>query len=159
MLDRCQNAQERWGGVNILIDHWLKQRQRVIVLYCAVTGLEAYHANTVPLVIKVKAFCQILIDYISVGHFEIFEKLLEEGHEFNNSGGLEVARRLYPKIRRFTDSALDFNDKYDSDERFHQSFQELSKDLSHLGELLEERFEMEDKLIKVLHRAHQKMVA
>ena len=26
MLESCQNAQERWGGVHLLIDRWLQER-------------------------------------------------------------------------------------------------------------------------------------
>ena len=34
MLDNCQNAKERWGGVHQLIDRWLKERQELLVHYC-----------------------------------------------------------------------------------------------------------------------------
>ena len=27
MLESCQNAQERWGGVHLLIDRWLQERR------------------------------------------------------------------------------------------------------------------------------------
>ena len=30
MLDSCQNAQERWGGVHLLIDRWLRERHELI---------------------------------------------------------------------------------------------------------------------------------
>jgi regulator of sigma D len=36
---------------------------------------------------------------------------------------------------------------------------DLSKDLSALGELLEERFEIEDSLIEALHTSHKEAVA
>ena len=36
---------------------------------------------------------------------------------------------------------------------------ELPKDLSELGELLEERFQLEDELIETLHNAHKEMIA
>ena len=34
MLEKCKDAQERWGGVHQLIDKWLSDRQKLIVLYC-----------------------------------------------------------------------------------------------------------------------------
>ncbi|TFY89649.1 Rsd/AlgQ family anti-sigma factor, partial [Pseudomonas kairouanensis] len=30
MLESCQNAQERWGGVHKLIDRWLLERHELI---------------------------------------------------------------------------------------------------------------------------------
>lgn len=30
MLESCQNAQERWGGVHKLIDSWLKARHELV---------------------------------------------------------------------------------------------------------------------------------
>ena len=34
MLENCQNAKERWGGVSDIIDKWLKERQSLLVRYC-----------------------------------------------------------------------------------------------------------------------------
>ena len=33
MLESCQNAQERWGGVHLLIDRWLQEREELIGAY------------------------------------------------------------------------------------------------------------------------------
>ncbi len=38
MLENCQNARERWGGVSELIDRWLKERQQLLVHYCELSG-------------------------------------------------------------------------------------------------------------------------
>ena len=35
MLESCQNAQERWGGVHLLIDRWLKERHELVRAYDA----------------------------------------------------------------------------------------------------------------------------
>lgn len=35
MLESCQNAQERWGGVHLLIDRWLQERHELIGAYDA----------------------------------------------------------------------------------------------------------------------------
>lgn len=54
------------------------------------------------------------------------------------------------KIQPSTESVLDFNDKYlETDD-----LDTLAKDLSIIGEALEQRFESEDKMIEVLHNAH-----
>lgn len=33
MLESCRNAQERWGGVHLLIDRWLHERHALINAY------------------------------------------------------------------------------------------------------------------------------
>jgi regulator of sigma D len=33
MLESCQNAQERWGGVHLLIDRWLQERHELVHAY------------------------------------------------------------------------------------------------------------------------------
>ena len=38
MLDQC-TKEERWSGVNTMIDRWLKDRQTLIVQFCAVSGV------------------------------------------------------------------------------------------------------------------------
>jgi len=36
MLENCQSAKERWGGVNDIIDRWLHERQQLLVEYLPV---------------------------------------------------------------------------------------------------------------------------
>ena len=40
MLEKCQNAKERWGGVSDLIDQWLEQRQSLIRTFVALPACE-----------------------------------------------------------------------------------------------------------------------
>jgi regulator of sigma D len=54
------------------------------------------------------------------------------------------------KIQPSTEAVLDFNDKYLATD----DLDSLSVDLSTVGEMLELRFECEDKMIEVLHNAH-----
>jgi regulator of sigma D len=98
------------------------------------------------------------MDYLSSGHFEVYEQLLREGSEFAD-GSLERSQTIFPKIQPSTDASLDFNDHYGKLERpTLRQLCQLSKDLSALGETLEERFELEDQLIETLHNAHKDMV-
>ena len=32
MLENCKTARERWGGVSVIIDRWLQERQDLLVL-------------------------------------------------------------------------------------------------------------------------------
>jgi len=157
MLENCRNARERWGGVSDLIDRWLKERQELLVHYCDLTG-ESDFSQTEALTEKFVRLCEVLVDYVSAGHFEIYEQLIQEAREFND-GGLELAAKVYPRIERTTEIALNFNDRLDGQSLSEAQVRELFDELSRLGEALENRFEMEDFLIEHLHNAHAEKVA
>ncbi|EMP54099.1 anti-RNA polymerase sigma 70 factor [Marinobacter santoriniensis NKSG1] len=157
MLENCRNAKERWGGVNKLIDRWLQARQELLVRYCDLTG-EKDLSETEALKKKFVGLCEVLVDYVSAGHFEVYEQLIQEAREFND-GGLELAAKLYPRIQETTEVALSFNDRLDGRHLSEADIRGLFDELSQLGETLENRFEMEDFLIEHLHRAHEGKVA
>ncbi len=152
MLENCRNARERWGGVSELIDRWLKERQELLVHYCDLSG-ENDFSQTGALREKFVRLCEVLVDYVSTGHFEIYEQLVREAKEFND-GGQELAAKLYPRIQETTEVALNFNDRLDGKELSEDELKALYGELSKLGESLESRFEMEDFLIEHLHNAH-----
>ncbi|MEO9332359.1 sigma D regulator [Ectopseudomonas guguanensis] len=154
MLESCRNAQERWGGVHQLIDRWLGERRELVQAYTALT--KAPQAPTINCE-SVQGFCELLVDYVSAGHFEVYEQLTSEAKAFNDKRGLELAKQIYPRIEAITEVALAFNDRCDNgDCRDNAS---LVTELNRLGKLLHERFELEDCLIEVLHNAHQEQAA
>ena len=157
MLENCRNARERWGGVSDLIDRWLKERQELLVRYCALSSRND-DRSAEDLREKFVGLCEVLVDYVSVGHFEIYEQLIQEAKEFND-GGLELAAKLYPRIERTTEVALQFNDRLDSQSVEELDMESLFAELSQLGEVLESRFEVEDFLIEHLHNAHESKLA
>ncbi|KXS48465.1 MAG: regulator of sigma D [Marinobacter sp. T13-3] len=152
MLENCRNAKERWGGVSDLIDRWLKERQELLVHYCGLSG-EADREDLDALQPKFVRLCEVLVDYVSAGHFEIYEQLIQEAREFDD-GGVELAARVYPEIEKTTEVALNFNDQIDDQPLTQELVEERFEALSKLGEALESRFEMEDVLIDQLHNAH-----
>lgn len=155
MLERCQNAQERWGGVSEIIDTLLEGRQVLISNFVALPSQKI----NVSLSENLKKFCILLMDYLSSGHFEVYEQLLREGSEFND-GSVEEAQQLFPLIQLSTDQALDFNDKYTLlNNPTVQEIREFAEQLSLLGESLENRFALEDKMIEILHLAHSQQNA
>lgn len=154
MLEKCRNAQERWGGVHQLIDRWLGSRRELVQAYTALSKSPQAPAINCE---SLQGFCELLVDYVSAGHFEIYEQLTSEAKAFNDQRGLELAKRIYPRIEAITEAALAFNDRCDNgDSRDNAS---LVAELDRLGPLLHERFELEDCLIEVLHNAHQEQVA
>ncbi len=157
MLENCENAKERWGGVNDLIDKWLKERQALIVKLCDLSvNPGSSQENKVE---RFQSFCQILVDYVSVGHFEVYEQLLSEAAEFDNQAGRELANRIIPQIQESTEVALDFNDRFDNIHKVDDGIEGLIAELDNLGKTLEDRFELEDVLIESLHKAHADSVA
>ncbi len=146
MLIQLEKAQKKWGGSQKIIDKWLNERQAVLVGYCELAGLPPFNQqeSSLPTSSDVKRFCQLLIDYISVGHFEIFNAI--ENSDQETKGKSENVIAL---INKSTDYALKFNDSYIKlDEA--TALSNLDHDLSKLGPFLEERFELEDILIEIM---------
>ena len=104
---------------------------------------------------QIQAFCQILMDYISAGHFEVYDQLIKEGRDFGDKDALKAAAKPYTAIDTTTEKLLDFNDKYQETD----DMSSLAADLSSTGQQLASRFEAEDEMISILHDSHTDMVA
>ncbi|WP_061237342.1 Rsd/AlgQ family anti-sigma factor [Ectopseudomonas composti] len=154
MLDSCRNAQERWGGVHQLIDRWLGERRELVLAYTTLTQSPQAPAINCE---SLQGFCELLVDYVSAGHFEVYEQLTNEAKAFNDQRGLELAKQIYPRIEAITAVALAFNDHCDNGDCRDST--SLVAELNQLGQLLHERFELEDCLIEVLHNSHQEQAA
>ena len=57
-------TQIHWREFDELVSRWLKERQSLIVLLCAVHGLRDIMSKDTPVAVKVQAFCQVLMDYV-----------------------------------------------------------------------------------------------
>jgi len=154
MLEHCQSASERWGGVNQLLDRWLAERKDLADAYSQL------HNGGQPLAVteqSLQAFCQLLMDYVSGWHFELHEQLGKEAQVFGDSKALAFDEQITPRLDSITESLVAFNDRYDNgDSRDNLTF---TSELKNLGQLLHERFELEDCLIEVLHKAHAEFAA
>ena len=155
MYTRLQTARQQWGGSSTAIDNWLEERQQLIVSYCKLAALPPFDKqqdNQLPSHDAILDFCQLLMDYLSAGHFEVYDQIVSQCQE-NGSNSKSLAETLYPKISASTDLALEFNDKY---AEAGSKFSNFDADLSTLGQALEERFGLEDELIQTLHNKHVK---
>jgi regulator of sigma D len=121
-------------------------RREVWSLYCNVAELKPFSANDAVKSLLTQ-FSQLLVDYVSLGHFGVYERLLA-GTERRNRV-LSVAKELYPEFSATTDAAISFNDKYDNVEKI-EVFEDLEQDLSILGESLAKRIDLEDRLCEVM---------
>lgn len=154
MLTKLEKAKQEWGGTLTIIDNWLEARQKCVVLYCQLAGLPPYQQETrsLPNQADITKFCQMLLDYASRGHFEIYEHIIEQC-KFDGVENLKIAQELYARITRTTDTALNFNDKY-AENASDKTLLDFDKDLSELGQVMESRFEREDQLLEVVHLHH-----
>jgi regulator of sigma D len=133
------------------IKQLIKERNEVLALYCSLAGCDgskmtsAEHIDSETL----QEFCQLLIDYIATGHFELYSRI-SEGKERRNEI-IKLANTIYPRIEKTTALAVEFNDTYDSGKNFTSKLKnKLPGKLSKLGEELATRIELEDQLINTL---------
>lgn len=157
MLTKLEKARQSWGGKHALVDQWLDWRKKLLVGYCQMAGLPPFESKKgeLPSREELNDFCGMLVDYVSAGHFEVYERLLEE---CELKGKSQWAQSIYAGIGDSTDLALAFNDRY-TEQLEDETLLKLDKDLSLLGEALSQRFEAEDKLIAVISESQQPMSA
>ncbi|MDV7106154.1 sigma D regulator [Vibrio sp. TH_r3] len=152
MLNKFKKVQEQWGGSSDVIDHWLDTRQVVIVEYCHLAALSP-NANKkaverLPTPQELQQFSQHLVDYISEGHFKIYEMVMDKWKSTGFSPTDEI-NQTYGQIILTTDPLLNFTDKY-ADVDQDDTLDDFDSDLSLIGEIIETRFEVEDYLIQLI---------
>ena len=148
MTSPSSATQERRGRTQELANKLIAERTEMLATFCRLAGIEPYTPKP-PVQKLLQQFCQILVDYIAAGHFALYERI-SEGKERRREVR-EVAERVYPRIMKSTDAALDFNDKYDCEDHC-TALESLASDLSHLGEDLATRIELEDQLLATILR-------
>ena len=154
MLNKLKQAKEEWGGALSVLDNWLDERQKLVILYCKLAGLPPYQAEKkgLPDQALITEFCQGLLDYASTGHFEVYEQIIEKS-KLSGEENLKIAQELYSRITTTTDTALNFNDTY-AENASDKTLINFDRDLSELGQVMESRFEREDQLLEVVHLHH-----
>jgi len=112
---------------------------------CEVAELESGDVPTDTVTHNLRKFNQQLVDYTAMGHFEIYERIVD-GKE--RRGNIKmVADRVYPQIAASTEVFVDFNDKYEGADE-SDSLTNLYRDLSSIGEAMADRIESEDLLLR-----------
>jgi len=150
MLSRNTAAKQRWGGQDSSLDRWLEERQSLLVQYCSLAGLPPYSENRgqLPSIDHIHRFCETLVDYVSAGHFELYDRILAQTNE-HDQHAKEVAEQVYPLIAETTEAALAFNDQF-GDTDNDSSLTGFDRQLSIIGEAIEQRLELEDRLLQLL---------
>ncbi len=126
------------------IKELLDERQEVLVAMCQLADLDAETPADM-IISHLVSFSQTLVDYTALGHFEIYQRIME-GKERRVSVS-QVANRVYPTISATTKEIIDFNDKYDGIDD-SESLQGLHDDLSAIGEVMAARIASEDQLLQ-----------
>lgn len=152
MLERCTTAQERWGGVDRLIDRWLADRMELVKHYTALRDRSATDESVRQ---QLNTFCSALLDYVSAGHFSIYEQLVRGAEEAGDEQALDLMTKVMPRIETITQFAVIFNDYYGAQTKRALKEEVMQSRLLKMGGLLDERFELEDCLIEVLHNANR----
>lgn len=147
MLNQVERAKDKWGGRHTTIDNWLHERMELLIQYCQLAGIDKQASSALPDSNKISDFCEILMDYLSAGHFEVYDLLVTDDKE-----GAALKQSVYPKLAATTDEALAFNDAY-VDAVSAEQAKNFDVALAKLGETLEDRFELEDELIAHMHSA------
>ena len=148
MLNQLESLSERVRGSNKLVDRWLHVRKHLLVAYYNLVGIKPGKESFMRLNEKaLDDFCQSLVDYLSDGHFNIYERIIRE---MEGTTPYLAASKLYPLLEANTQQIMDYYDSTLENAIDHDNYLEFQQALSDLGEALEERFTLEDKLIALV---------
>ena len=148
MLNRLESLTQRVGGSNELVDQWLLARKQLLVAYCSLVGIKPNKEKHTPLNEKaLENFCHNLVDYLSAGHFHIYDKIIKQV-EGSASPKMALATKFYPKLQANTETVMAFHDRY-TEADIDDVCVELNQALSDIGEALASRFALEDQLIQL----------
>lgn len=105
MLNQLDNLTERVRGSNKLVDRWLHVRKHLLVAYYNLVGIKPGKESYMRLNEKaLDDFCQSLVDYLSAGHFSIYERIL---HKLEGNGQLARAAKIWPQLEANTQQIMD----------------------------------------------------
>ena len=145
MLNQLESLTEHVGGSNKLVDRWLHVRKHLLVAYYNLVGLKPGKESFMRLNEKaLDDFCQRLVDYLSAGHFSIYERII---HKMEGDSPLLNATKIWPQLDANTQLIMDFYDSTLENAIDQDNCYEFQQALSDIGEALEARFRLEDKLI------------
>jgi regulator of sigma D len=122
-----------------LVTTWLNQRQSLLVALYELCSHRPFFLklNYIELQGALQEFGGQILDYLSLGHFKVYENFLNDSNEH----WLSIA-----KLTESTHQILNLNERH----RFHLNVTQLERDLDSLTVKLAKRFELEDKLISNL---------
>ncbi|AHG20536.1 regulator of sigma D [Chania multitudinisentens RB-25] len=149
MLNRLESLTQRVGGSNKLVDQWLQARKQLLVAYYTLVGIKPNKEKHTPLNEQaLEDFCQNLVDYLSDGHFHIYDKIIKQV-EGSASPKMAMTTKFYPKLQANTETIMAFHDRYAEIDIDQDVCLEFHQALSDIGEALASRFALEDQLVQL----------
>lgn len=132
-----------------LVNQWLSNRQAVIVAFNNLCGYRPFAlANVSAVEEALQEFCFLLVDYVSLGHFEVFEHISDSIDKCGYAH-FGIPQRVLQCLMNTTVAALDFNEKYQQQAQLLS----LEEDLGSIGLAFAQRLEWEDQMIAQYHLA------
>jgi regulator of sigma D len=150
---------DRRERIETTVSSLIEERQQVLVAYGKLAGLKSFDdvdpdaddtEKKRVRAAEVRTFLQLLMDYTALGHFEIYQRIIE-GKE-RRRAVKEASDRVYPGIAATTDFIVEFNDKYDRFAATEEEMTTFDSDISKIGEVLATRGELEDEILDALQQ-------
>ena len=145
-----QTPNERRSRTQKEIKQLIEGRNSVLSQYYNLAKYTEDHENNLNETRELlEEFCQELVDYMAIGHFEIYRRI-EEGNERRDEITI-LADKIMPRINTTTQIAIAFNDLFDNtSELDEETYSQLPAYLTKLGEELATRIDLEDQFIDTL---------
>ncbi len=148
MLNRLDKTRQELAGKSSAIDAWLSARQDLLIQYVSLISQRSGCQKCLPPCTDVRNFCQSLVDYVSAGHFEIYQNVVD-AMEQASGRSLSLVNRIVPRLEQNTAELMQFIDTF-CEVQDAELLLTLDAELNQLGPQLEERFRLEDRLVKAL---------
>ncbi|MGX9257974.1 sigma D regulator [Pantoea ananatis] len=152
MLNQLDVLTQRVGGSNELVDSWLAARRQLLVSYYHLVGIKPKKEVLTRLDEQaLDNFCHNLVDYLSSGHFSLYQRLIGE---MDGTSPLLAATQIYPSLEANTEQLMKLYDGHLQQAIDDDNYVAFQNALSEVGEALEGRFTLEDKLIQMAWDNH-----
>ena len=145
-----QAPNERRSRTQKEIKQLIEERNSVLSQYYNLAKFTEDHVNNLNDTRDLlEEFCQELVDYMAIGHFEIYRRI-EEGNERRDEI-TTLANKIMPRINDTTQVAVAFNDLFENASDLKDDvYKQLPTYLAKLGEELATRIDLEDQFIDTL---------
>lgn len=135
--------------VEALVGRWLQERQSLIAAWTRLQEVVRGGGTPDGLPDVLESFSEVLMDYVSAGHFEVYDELIAEAERLDSLDA-SATQALMERLQATTDAAVRFNDLCD-DPHDAVALALLPRELPILALELESRFQTEDRLLALLH--------
>ncbi|MFS2224389.1 sigma D regulator [Pantoea sp. B65] len=149
MLNQLDILAARVGGSNELVDLWLNARRQLLAAYYQLVGIKPNKDSLTVLDDKaLDNFCQKLVDYLSTGHFSMYERIIAG---LPGDSPSLAASQIYPALQANTEQIMNYYDTHLETAIDDDNYLLFQQALSGVGEALETRFTLEDRLIQLAY--------